>query len=315
LEEIFRAPVIESYGMTEGAHQICSNPLPPGERKKGSVGMAAGPEVSIMDDHGGSLPRGEVGEIVIRGPSVVSRYPDDPAANKAGFKRNWFRTGDQGYIDADGYLFITGRLKEIINRGGEKVSPIEVEQALLDHPVVLDAVAFGVQHETLGENVAAAVVLRHNALVNESDLKAFLADRLAPFKIPQQILFIASIPRGATMKVQRNGLADKLRDQLKQDFIAPAIALENLLASIYEEVLNTDEVGRHDNFFALGGDSLRATQVISRLRSLLHVNLPIATVFRKASIVELAREINASYGPIDRALIDQFVETRKNTDC
>jgi acyl carrier protein len=117
------------------------------------------------------------------------------------------------------------------------------------------------------------------------------------------------------MKVQRNGLADKLRDQLKQDFIAPAIALENLLASIYEEVLNTDEVGRHDNFFALGGDSLRATQVISRLRSLLHVNLPIATVFRKASIVELAREINASYGPIDRALIDQFVETRKNTDC
>jgi acyl carrier protein len=158
-------------------------------------------------------------------------------------------------------------------------------------------------------------VLRHNASVTESDLKVFLADRLAQFKIPQRIVFIASIPRGATLKVQRIGLAEKLRDKLKQDFIAPTVALENLLASIYAEVLNTDEVGRHDNFFALGGDSLRATQVISRLRSLLHVNLPIATVFRKASVVELAQEINASFGPIDRALIDQIVETRTNTDC
>jgi acyl-CoA synthetase (AMP-forming)/AMP-acid ligase II len=209
LESAFHAPVIEAYGMTEASHQMTANPLK-GVRKPGSVGVAAGPEVAIMDEAGKLLPRGATGEIVIRGPSVTSGYENNAKANAEAFVSGWFRTGDQGVMDAEGYVTLTGRLKEIINRGGEKISPREVDEVLMDHLAVLQVVTFAVPHDMLGEDVAAAVVLREGAAANEAELRAFAGQRLAPFKIPKKILFLEEIPKGATGKLQRIGLAQKL---------------------------------------------------------------------------------------------------------
>ena len=210
LEAVFGAPLIESYGMTEATHQMASNPLPPAIRKPGSVGVAAGPEVAIMAEDGTLLPRGATGEIVIRGPNVTAGYENNPKANAEGFADGWFRTGDQGVMDAEGYLTITGRLKEIINRGGEKVSPREVDEILMDHPAVAQVVCFGMPHPKLGEEVAAAVVLREGQAVTERELQAFVGGRAAEFKVPKKILILDEIPKGATGKLQRIGLAAKL---------------------------------------------------------------------------------------------------------
>jgi oxalate---CoA ligase len=209
LEAAFQCPVIEAYGMTEATHQMASNPLN-GIRKPGSVGVPAGPEIAIMGEAGQLLRRGETGEVVIRGENVTAAYENNPKANGEAFVNGWFRTGDQGVIDADGYLTLTGRLKEIINRGGEKISPREVDEALMDHPAVLQAVAFAVPHPMLGEDVGAAVVLREGLSATEQELGAFLSERLAAFKTPRKILFLAEIPKGATGKLQRIGLAQKL---------------------------------------------------------------------------------------------------------
>jgi acyl-CoA synthetase (AMP-forming)/AMP-acid ligase II len=210
LEATFNAPVIESYGMTEAAHQMASNLLPPGVRKPGTVGVAAGPEVAIMDADGALLPAGKAGEIVIRGLNVTAGYQNNPKANADAFSNGWFRTGDQGVLDPDGYLFITGRLKEIINRGGEKISPREVDDVLMDHPAVRQVVTFAVPHDKLGEDVAAAVVLREGANATEKELREFAGKRLAPFKVPRTVVFLDEIPKGATGKLQRIGLAQKL---------------------------------------------------------------------------------------------------------
>jgi len=209
LEATFHAPLIEAYGMTEAAHQMASNPLR-GVRKPGSVGLAAGPEIAIMDEAGALLGAGETGEIVIRGENVTPGYENNAKANAEAFTHGWFRTGDQGVIDAEGYVTLTGRLKEIINRGGEKISPREVDEALMDHPAVLQVVTFGVPHDKLGEDVGAAVVLREGMSATEVELKTFLSTKLAPFKTPRKILFLTEIPKGATGKLQRIGMAQKL---------------------------------------------------------------------------------------------------------
>ena len=210
LEEAFAVPVIEAYGMTEAAHQMASNPLPPAPRYPGSVGIAAGPEVAIMDGAGNLLPPGELGEIVIRGRDVTAGYENNPKANAEAFINGWFRTGDQGVMDAAGYLRLTGRLKELINRGGEKVSPIEVDTVIMDHPAVAQCLTFALPHPKLGEEVAAAIVLREGAAASETELRAFAATRLAQFKVPRRIVFLEEIPKGATGKLQRIGLAEKL---------------------------------------------------------------------------------------------------------
>ncbi|MBL8348969.1 MAG: AMP-binding protein [Burkholderiaceae bacterium] len=214
LEDIFHAPLIEAYGMTEATHQMASNPLPPAVRKPGTVGLAAGPEVAIMAADGTLLPRGSgvenTGEIVIRGANVTAGYESNPKANEEGFRNGWFRTGDQGVMDADGYISITGRLKEIINRGGEKVSPREVDEILMDHPAVAQVVCFGMPHPKLGEEVAAVVVLREGRQASERELQTFVGSRAADYKVPKKILFMDEIPKGATGKLQRIGLAQKL---------------------------------------------------------------------------------------------------------
>lgn len=210
LEETFRTPVIESYGMTEAAHQMASNPLPPAQRKPGTVGPAAGPEIAIMDEVGSVLSRGEIGEVVIRGANVTRGYEGSPEANAVAFSDGWFRTGDQGTIDGDGYLTITGRLKEIINRGGEKISPREVDEVLMDHPDISQVVTFAVPHEKLGEDVAVAVVLAEGVRLDADTLRAFVRGRLADFKVPRQVVFVEEIPKGQTGKLQRIGLGEKL---------------------------------------------------------------------------------------------------------
>ena len=210
LEKTFDVPVVEAYAMTEAAHQMTCNPLPPGVRKPGTVGSAAGPEVAIMDQQGALLPSGTVGEVVIRGPNVTPGYENNPQANAENFTNGWFRTGDQGVMDSDAYLTITGRLKEIINRGGEKISPREVDDVLMDHEAIQQVVTFAMPHDKLGEEVAAAVVLREGAAATERDIRTYAATRLTDFKVPRKILILDEIPKGATGKLQRIGLAEKL---------------------------------------------------------------------------------------------------------
>jgi len=205
MEEAFGVPVLEAYGMTEASHQMSSNPLPPEHRKPGTVGRGTGVRISIMDEAGRHLEAGQPGEVVIQGPNVIRGYENNPEANARSFVGEWFRTGDQGVLDADGYLRLIGRIKELINRGGEKISPREVDEVLLAHPAVAEAVCFGVPHPTWGEEVVAAVVLREPA--SESELLAHCRERLADFKCPKKIHVVDSIPRTATGKIQRRAVA------------------------------------------------------------------------------------------------------------
>jgi len=208
METYFAVPVLEAYGMTEAAHQMASNPLPPAPRKPGTVGMATGIDLSVVDEEGRRMPPGQIGEVVIRGDTIIRGYENNPEANATAFFGDWFRTGDQGVLDQDGYLRLTGRLKELINRGGEKVSPIEVDEVLLMHPLVMEAVTFGRPHATLGEEVAAAVIVK--GPVSESELRSFCRDRLAKFKVPQSFYIVDAIPRTATGKIQRKKVAEVL---------------------------------------------------------------------------------------------------------
>lgn len=213
LAATFKAPVIEGYGMTEAAHQMTSNPLPPHAQKPGSVGVEAGPLVRVAHEVENRLVDA-IGEVVISGPNVTPGYEGNEEANAKNFfeaeGRRWFRTGDQGAFDAEGYLSLTGRLKEIINRGGEKVSPLEVDSVLMDHPAVAQVVTFAIPHPKLGEEVGAAVVLREGAEASEKDIRDFAGGRLAAFKVPRRVVILAEIPKGATGKLQRIGLAEKL---------------------------------------------------------------------------------------------------------
>jgi len=210
LERTFGVPVLQSYGMTEASHQVASNPLPPAARKPGSVGRPSGPEVAIMDEAGTILPQGEMGEVVIRGANVTTRYEANPDANAASFVNGWFRTGDQGRFDDDGYLWLTGRFRELINRGGEKVSPLEIEAVMMEHPAIQQVVVFAMPDEAHGEEIAAAVVLLEHTSLTERELRHFVASHLADFKVPRKILFVEQIPRGATGKLQRIGMAERL---------------------------------------------------------------------------------------------------------
>ncbi|MBI3742920.1 MAG: AMP-binding protein [Chloroflexi bacterium] len=205
MEARFASPVLEAYGMTEAAHQMASNPLPPDERRAGTVGVGTGVEVGVMDEGGALLPQGGVGEVVIRGPNVMSGYRDNPQANAASFTHGWFRTGDQGTIERGGYLRLTGRLKELINRGGEKISPLEVDAVLARHPAIAEAICFGVPDAKYGEEIQAAVVLKRAA--TEQDIQRFCGEHLVDFKVPKRVHVVDALPRTATGKIQRKSLS------------------------------------------------------------------------------------------------------------
>jgi len=207
MEDRFGVPVLEAYGMTEASHQMASNPLPPGRRVPGSVGRGTGVEVAILDDGGNELAAGTSGEVAVRGPNVIDGYENNPQANASSFTRGWFRTGDLGVLDADGYLRLLSRIKELINRGGEKIAPREIDDVLEAHPSVKEAVSFGVPHPTWGEEVGVAVVV--SAPVTEKELLAFCRSRLADFKVPRHLHFVDSIPKTPTGKIQRRFVAEQ----------------------------------------------------------------------------------------------------------
>jgi acyl-CoA synthetase (AMP-forming)/AMP-acid ligase II len=214
MEARFGCPVLEAYGMTEAAHQMASNPLPPARRQSGSVGKGTGVQIAIMDERGTCLPAGSQGEVVIQGVNVTRGYHNNPEANAAAFTNGWFRTGDQGVLDGDGYLTLVGRLKELINRGGEKISPREIDETLLTHPAVAEAVCFGVPDAKYGEEVAAAVVLCKDA--SATDLITHCRERLAAFKVPKTIYLVTQIPRTATGKIQRRAVATAFADPVSR---------------------------------------------------------------------------------------------------
>ena len=302
LEKTFRAPVLEAYGMTEAAHQMASNPLPPRVRKPGSVGLAAGPDIAVMDASSRILPAGETGEIVIRGPNVTPGYESNPTANAEAFVDGWFRTGDQGWIDAEGYLRLTGRLKELINRGGEKIAPREVDEVLLGHPAVRQAVCFAVAHAQLGEDVGAAIELRPGAALTASELRAWAGERLPAFKVPRVIRFLDQIPKGPTGKLQRVGLAvrlgiDPLDDRRGAEaLVPPRSATERAIAEIWARMFPGESIGVTTRFEALGGDSLLAVRMLAEVSTRVGRDVPYLVFAEDGTIEALANALDAAAG-------------------
>jgi acyl-CoA synthetase (AMP-forming)/AMP-acid ligase II/thioesterase domain-containing protein/acyl carrier protein len=288
LESRFGVPVVEAYGMTEASHQMACNPLPPRTRKPGSVGLPTGIEVAVLDPEGAHLPAGKSGEIAIRGRTVTPGYLNNQEANTAAFSGGWLRTGDIGHIDTDGYLFLSGRAKEMINRAGEKISPREVEEALLTHADVAQAAAFGMPHERLGEEVAAAVVLKAGSKAGELEIRSHAAGKIAHFKVPRRIVFVDEIPKGPTGKLQRIGLAEKLNlsastEGRAENRGAGAEGTE-LRTGTEERVLHLLQMsygGRpikfDDHFFEAGGDSIQAASFLSEVKRQFGVDITIAS--------------------------------------
>jgi acyl-CoA synthetase (AMP-forming)/AMP-acid ligase II/acyl carrier protein len=307
LESTFRVPVIEAYGMTEAAHQMCSNPLPPAKQKPGSVGLPAGPQLRVIDSQCVDAPIGTIGEVVIKGENVTLGYLNLPEEMQERIEGGWFRTGDLGHLDADGYLFLQGRMKEIVNRGGEKVSPAEVDVCLLTHDAVSEAASFGVQHPSLGEDLAAAVVLHPGMSTDEQAIRWYLFDRLSHFKIPSRILIVDSIPKSSIGKVQRNQLAIRLKQLLLSHSDKPINESERFLAQLFQEAIpGCQETGRKDNFFNLGGDSLHAIRVAHQIGDRFDIELPSQEIFRHPTPETLAIRIEV----IRKEALLKSLETR-----
>lgn len=301
LEQLFEVPVLESYGMTEAAHQMASNPMPPAARKPGSVGLPAGPEIVVLDDNGAPLGREETGEIAIRGPNVTAHYLANPDANAASFlPGGWFRTGDLGHFDAEGYFYITGRTKEIINRGGEKIAPREVEEALMAHAAVAQAVSFSLRDSRLGEDVGAAVVLQEGQAITERELRNFVAAQLADFKVPRRILFLPELPKSATGKLQRIGLAERLgitseppaETKPQLDDAVPQTKTELRVAACWMRTLKCKTIALHTNFFDIGGNSLAAVSLAVNLEKELGVSLSFIDVMENPTVAAMAAIID-----------------------
>jgi acyl carrier protein len=287
LELAFGVPVIVGYGATESG-SIAQTPFPPARTPAGSVGLATNIEIAIADDAGHLLGPDESGEIVVRGPEVFDGYENDDRANRAAFRDGWFRTGDVGRIDRDGFVYVAGRHTDIINRGGTKVAPNEIEAALVKHPQVIEAAAFAVAHPTLGQDLAAAVVLRDT--VSESELRRFLRAGLATFKVPTRIIDVARLPRGSSGKIDRSELAALVNQTIQQS--EPPIGREETeIARIFADVLKTPTVGRRDNFFDLGGDSLSATHVLTAVDAALGVSIGMDVLFDCPTVSEFAAAI------------------------
>ncbi len=307
LEEVFGVPIIQTFGMTEAGPLITSTRLPPATRKHGSVGTTCGNEIRVFGGSGEELPRGQSGEIAIRGHNVFSGYEGEDEENRARFRDGWFLTGDLGWLDEDGYLFLAGRSKQLINRGGEKINPLEVEAVLMSHPSVADAAAFAVEHRTLGEDVAAAVILKQGTNCQAADLKAHASKRLAAFKVPQQILFLDTFPLTGIGKLDRPALtriATKLHIAPTATAEIDATALE--LAEIWAREMSLESIGIDENFFVAGGDSLMGVRLLLEVEKWLGVPLPPELMMEISTVRDMVEKLRM-HGLQDRNMPSETV--------
>ncbi len=316
LETLFKVPVIETFGMTEAAPLITTNPLPPGFRKPGSTGKTVGPDVAIMDAGGNLLPDGHPGEIVVKGDNVMSGYENDSLANEQAFAHGWFHTGDIGYFDKDGYLFITGRLKEIINRGGEKISPSEIDAVLLENPTVTQAMTFAVPDAKLGEDIAVAVVLAGGHSPEKHDIQKFVADRLSSEKVPRTIIFVDDIPKGPTGKPQRINAFEKLKPfmtgHVELTSMLPRTPMERMLAEIWKDILKVDKISVRDDFFALGGDSLQIEILTATIEKKFEIPFPTSFIFKFQTVEAQAKIIEEKTHNPDSHCLTSMHHTKQN---
>ena len=295
LETFFGMPVVEAYGMSEAAHQIASNT--PDSRIPGSVGRPTGLEVVVFDESHAPCGIDTEGEIAIRGDSVIDGYTD-PEATAVAFVDGWFLTGDRGVMDSDGVLRLTGRSKEMINRAGETISPIEIDDVLLSHPDVAQALTFAVPDHRLGEQVAAMVVPVPHAMLDDQALRRFIAEQLAAAKVPRRVLVVADLPRGPTGKPRRIGLADELGladldgpPVEHRDVVAPETPVEEIIHGMWGEVLDREDVGVEDRFLDVGGDSMLAMRLLARVADTLDLEPSIVDFFDRSTIRDQARLI------------------------
>ncbi|MCP8941013.1 AMP-binding protein [Alsobacter sp. SYSU M60028] len=306
LDALFGVPVIETYGLTETGPLVTS-PLAPGRQKPGKAGRPSGPEVRVTDQAGAPLPAGRSGEIVARGPTIMAGYERNDAANADAFRDGWFRTGDLGWFDEDGYLTVSGRLKEQINRGGEKIAPLDVDNALLSHPAVREAACFAVPHPTLGEDIAAAAVLRPGMEAAPEALRAHVLARLDAHRTPRLIRIVDALPRSAAGKIERGKIAAMLGLDKPAGEPNPATRhfgrtpLEAALLGLWQAALRRIDIGPDDDFFLLGGDSLSAVSLVAAVNEALGVDLTPEAPFENAgtlaamlATVEAARRAPAS---------------------
>lgn len=321
-ETLFNCPVIEIYGMTETCGVICSSPLPPAERKAGSVGPCIAGEVIIADDAGNPARAGLRGEVLVKGQSVFGGYLGQ--AKQPHFIGDWFRTGDQGYLDEQGYLFLTGRIKELINRGGEKIAPLEIDQALLAYPGVSDAASFALPHPSLGEEPAASIVCQSPSL-NLQDLQAYLKAQLSSYKVPRKLFVVSHLPRTPSGKLQRHLLSQQFSTgdgPTEQQKRYPETALAKLIAQQWQALLGVEDIGLEDDFFDLGGDSLKATTFVEQLEEALNIRLDAGLLFDEPTIAALeswvSREVLTGLAPEQyqsaHILPDVYQEVRRTTD-
>ena len=294
-------PVLEHYGSSE-AMQVSSNRPPPGPAKPGTCGIPEKGTVKIVAEGGRELPTGEHGEVLLGGPTVTSGYLDAPELNRASFVEGWFRTGDIGSLDAEGFLILHGRKTELINRGGEKISPPEIDEALQRHPLVAEAAAFAIPHMGLGEDVAAAVVLKEGASVTALKLREFLLPSLALFKIPRRIVFVDRLPKGTTGKVQRQRLVELLETR-SEPFVEASDRLHSALLRIWSRLLETSDLSIDDDFFDKGGDSLRATELMRELRQLTGKAIPNTLLFESTTIRALVERLSEKETPRAKAAV------------
>lgn len=313
-EQAFAVPVIEIFGMTETAGVITSNPLSPRARKPGSVGLPAGMEVKIVDDMDRPLPCNQIGQIVVRGENLMQGYENEPEENSRSFTEAGFHTGDLGYLDDEGYLYLKGRLKDMINRGGEKVTPQEIDQVLLSHPEVVDAACFAVPHPTLGEDVGAIVVLEQGATTSKEALLTFLRERLAFFKIPRVLYIGDKIPRN-NGKLQRNLLveiygANADETDTRPAYIAPQSLVSKMLASMWVRILKVELVGMEDDFFSLGGDSLKAASFINELQQKWGDTIYVSSLFDVPTLAGYEKYLRQHYPELVAHVLGEYVAPR-----
>jgi oxalate---CoA ligase len=286
LEDLFNAPLLETYGLTETASTICSNLLPPGQRKLGSVGVPINAELLILDDAERKAPPGVDGEILLRGAGVIREYlgtqPD------GAFWEGWLRTGDIGHVDDDGYLYVVGRKKEVIKRGGHSVFPLEIDNALSTHPSVAEAITFSIPHDTLGEDVMAAVVGKPDASIDPGSLREHLSASLSSYKIPTRVLIVDSIPRNAIGKALRREMPQQLASQLAPESRSPSTPMEQVLLAIWRKVLRRDDIGVTDNLFQFGADPLRAEMTSGLIDKATSVRMSTKLLYSKPTVREQA---------------------------